>query len=50
MGFLPQLTEATPKDLRTFIEEVVERYPDEIKTVDEAVDPRFGVTAVRRVS
>ena len=35
-----------PKDLRTFIEDVIEAYPDEMKTVDETVDPRFGVTAV----
>jgi 2,5-furandicarboxylate decarboxylase 1 len=35
-----------PKDLRTFLEDVAARYPDEIKTVDQEVDPRFGVTAV----
>ena len=35
-----------PRDLRTFIEDVVERFPDEIKTVDAEVDPRFGITAV----
>ena len=35
-----------PKDLRTFIAEVAERYPDEIKTVDTEVEPQFGITAV----
>jgi 2,5-furandicarboxylate decarboxylase 1 len=35
-----------PKDLRTFVDEVVARYPDDIKTVDQEVDARFGVTAV----
>jgi len=35
-----------PKDLRTFLEDVAARYPEEIKTVDQEVDPRFGVTAV----
>ena len=29
-----------PKDLRTFLEDVAARYPDEIKTVDEEVDAR----------
>lgn len=35
-----------PKDLRTFIADVVEHGPDDIKTVSGEVDPRFGVTAV----
>jgi 2,5-furandicarboxylate decarboxylase 1 len=35
-----------PKDLRTFIAEIAERFPEDIRTVDEEVDPRFGVTAV----
>ena len=35
-----------PKDLRTFIEEVAERYPNEIKIVDKEVEPKFGITAV----
>src|SRR5687768_18186934 len=35
-----------PKDLRTFLEDVAARYPDDIKTVDQEVDPKFGVTAV----
>ena len=35
-----------PKDLRTFIEEVAGRYPDEIKIVDQEVDAKFGMTAV----
>lgn len=35
-----------PKDLRTFIADVVTQRPDEIKRVTEPVDARFGVTAV----
>jgi 2,5-furandicarboxylate decarboxylase 1 len=35
-----------PKDLRTFLAEVAERRPDEIKMVEEDVEPRFGLTAV----
>ncbi len=35
-----------PKDLRTFIAEVAERWPDEVKLITEEVDPRFGITAV----
>ncbi len=35
-----------PTDLRTFIDAVVERYPEEIRTVDQEVEARFGVTAV----
>ena len=35
-----------PKDLRTFIAEVAERYPEEIKIVDKEVEPKFGITAV----
>src|SRR5262249_56289001 len=34
------------KDLRTFIAEIMERRPDELKMVTEEVDGRFGVTAV----
>src|SRR3954452_24919143 len=35
-----------PKDLRSFIHEVVEKRPDDIKHVTAEADPRFGVTAV----
>src|SRR6185503_5475848 len=35
-----------PKDLRTFIKEVAESRPDEIKIVDQEVDAKFGITAV----
>src|SRR5207244_458306 len=35
-----------PKDLRSFIAEVVERRPDDVKRIDEEVEPKFGVTAV----
>src|ERR687886_2367814 len=35
-----------PKDLRSFIAEVFERRPDDLKRIDEAVEPKFGVTAV----
>lgn len=35
-----------PKDLRSFIAEVAERRPEDIKKIDEDVEPRFGVTAV----
>jgi 2,5-furandicarboxylate decarboxylase 1 len=33
------------KNLRTFMHEVVERFPGAIKTVDVPVDRRFGITA-----
>ena len=35
-----------PKDLRSFIAEVTEQRPDQIKLITDEVDPRFGVTAV----
>ena len=35
-----------PKDLRSFIAEVAERRPDDLKTIEEEVDPQFGITAV----
>ncbi len=35
-----------PKDLRSFIAEVSERRPDDLKMITEPVDPRFGITAV----
>jgi 2,5-furandicarboxylate decarboxylase 1 len=35
-----------PKDLRTFLAEVVEQRPGEIKMIEDEVEPRFGVTAV----
>ena len=40
------MEEPLPKDLRTFIAEVAERYPEEIKIVDKEVEPEFGITAV----
>src|SRR4029453_14454773 len=35
-----------PKDLRSFITEVTEQRPDQIKLITDEVEPRFGVTAV----
>ncbi len=35
-----------PKDLRSFIAEVSERRPDDLKMITEPVDPKFGITAV----
>ena len=35
-----------PKDLRTFIDDVLREMPGSIKLVNEPVDPRFGITAV----
>ena len=35
-----------PKDLRSFIAEIAEQRPDELKTIVDEVDPRFGITAV----
>ena len=35
-----------PKDLRTFIDEVAEKRPDEIVRVEREVDPKFELTAV----
>jgi len=34
------------KDLRSFITEVTEQRPDQIKLITDEVEPRFGVTAV----
>jgi len=35
-----------PKDLRSFIREVLAQRPGEIKRVSDPVDPRFGATAI----
>ncbi|HEY3118136.1 MAG TPA: UbiD family decarboxylase [Chloroflexota bacterium] len=35
-----------PKDLRSFVDELAERRPGEMKIVREPVDPRFGMTAI----
>lgn len=35
-----------PKDMRTFIDQLVREAPEEIKRVTAECDPRFGVTAV----
>ncbi len=35
-----------PKDLRSFLAELQERRPDDIKLIEEEVDPEFGITAV----
>ena len=35
-----------PKDLRSFIDQVARTMPNEIVTVTEEVDPRWGATAV----
>ncbi len=35
-----------PKDLRTFLDELAEARPDDIKMITDEVDPRFGVTAI----
>src|SRR5947208_1600819 len=35
-----------PKDLRSFVDELAERRPGEMKIVREPVDPKFGITAV----
>ena len=37
-----------PKDLRTFIEQVRERYPDDFLRVTREVDPNFELTGVLR--
>src|SRR4051794_38032908 len=37
---------AVPKDLRSFIAQVTEGRPDDIKRIDEDVEPKYGVTAV----
>jgi 2,5-furandicarboxylate decarboxylase 1 len=34
------------KDLRSFVDELVELRPDEMKLVEQEVDPRFGMTAI----
>jgi len=35
-----------PKDLRSFLVELQERRPDDIKLIDDEVDPEFGIHAV----
>src|SRR5688572_27056882 len=35
-----------PKDLRSFVRDLIAARPGEIKHVTERVDPRFGATAV----
>src|SRR6266850_1786253 len=35
-----------PKDLRSFLRDVIEQRPGEIKRVSDQVDPRFGATAL----
>lgn len=35
-----------PKNLRTFLQEVAERWPDQLKMVNREVDPRFELTAL----
>lgn len=35
-----------PKNLRTFVEEVAERCPDQVKVVNREVDPRFELTGL----
>ena len=35
-----------PKDLRTFIDQIVAERPGDIVVVDEEVDPKFGVTGI----
>jgi 2,5-furandicarboxylate decarboxylase 1 len=37
-----------PKDLRTFIDQVSERYPDDYLRVSREVDPEFELTGVLR--
>ena len=33
------------KDLRTFLQDVLEHHPGDVKVVDRVVDPRWGITA-----
>ena len=35
-----------PKDMRTYIRQLEEQRPDDLVTVRQGVDPKFGVTAV----
>ena len=35
-----------PKDLRTYLRQLVEHRPDELKVVSQEVDPEFGATAL----
>jgi 2,5-furandicarboxylate decarboxylase 1 len=35
-----------PHDLRTFLDLLIERYPDQLKVVNERVDPEFEATAI----
>jgi len=37
---------AMPKDMRTYIRQLEEQRPDDLVTVREEVDPKFGVTAI----
>jgi 2,5-furandicarboxylate decarboxylase 1 len=33
------------KDLRSYLKQLVEQYPDSLKVVDQEVDPQFGITS-----
>jgi 2,5-furandicarboxylate decarboxylase 1 len=35
-----------PQNLRTYLDEVAQRWPDQLKCVAESVDPKFGVTGL----
>jgi 2,5-furandicarboxylate decarboxylase 1 len=35
-----------PQDLRTYLDLLIERYPDQLKVVNEEVDPEFEATAI----
>jgi hypothetical protein len=35
-----------PKDLRTYLDQLVERDPSSVRVVDREVDPVFGATAI----
>src|SRR5438874_4131291 len=35
-----------PKDLRTFLAEISERRPDDLRMITEEIEPRFGIHAV----
>src|SRR5919206_229927 len=35
-----------PQDLRTYLDELTRRYPEQLKVVEQEVDPVFGATAL----
>jgi UbiD family decarboxylase len=40
-----EVVKGLPKDLRTFLKDLSSTFPDQIKTVEMEIDPKFELTA-----